>query len=302
MFEKFGANEKEQEVPELKHREGTPDRLMKSMKVFVEMSVKNVDIVGAENLKNIPPDAKVIVVTSHISDIDLPLAAYAVGKNLDIAITTDSFQHHLFQNPISKIGFQIAGKDNFLPIQYDAKTGHGQFKPKDFDAMQEKLDGGKAMVMAGHAPSVEKDPEKVEWHLPNKGTIGAVYLAEISDAIIVPVSVDIQSEKPAGIGADSVMRGIKNMTETLRNKPNARVVIGEPIKLPHIKGIEGFRDLMNGKPAEGRREEFRRLRSSMEEESSKIMEQLAALLPPSKRGVWDDKDDQEMTPPAKTAA
>ncbi len=265
---------------------------MKALKVLVEMGVKNVKVEGEENLNDLPPDAKVIVVTSHISDVDVPLAAYGVGEKLNVAITTDSFQHHLTENPISKIGFQIAGQDNFLPIQYDRKTGHGRFNPSDFDAMQTELNEGKAIVMAGHAPSIEKDPDKVAWHLPDKGTIGSAYLAELSGAVLVPVAVDIESETPTGMGADSVMRGLKNMVQTMRHKPDARVIIGKPIILPHIEGIEGFGNLSSNKdaPAENRRAEFRRIRTELETASDEIMGQLASLLPPSKRGVWGESE------------
>ncbi len=273
----------------------SPERLIKALKVFAEMGVKNIEVRGKENLDKIPPGKKVIVVTSHISDIDLPLAAYAVGDRLDIAITTDSFQHHLTENPISNIGFRVAGQDNFLPIEFDKKTRQGRFRPEDFEAMEAALDGGKAIVIAGHAPSVEKDPEKVAWHLPEKGTIGAAYLAEMADAVLVPVSVNIKSEKPTGMGADSIGRGISNMIQTLKGKPDAEVIIGEPISLPQIADVEKFEALMDAKPAEGRREEFRRIRTELQGASDIIIGKLAEMLPVNKRGVWGEEEGKEST-------
>src|SRR6202044_1004644 len=101
----------------------------------------------------------------------------------------------------------------FLPIDFAGKGADKRptaFNPDNFVPMMEAMDKGKAMIIAGHNPSLEGHLEE--------GGYGAVYLAEMADATILPVSIDIISTENLGTA--------RNRMKTFLHKPDARVRIG----------------------------------------------------------------------------
>ena len=56
----------------------------------VKLASGEIQTHGEEHLKEIPPDKKVIIATTHISDLDVPIATLKLGKYFDIAITNQS--------------------------------------------------------------------------------------------------------------------------------------------------------------------------------------------------------------------
>lgn len=242
------------------NRNSSPLRLRVAMEAMVLAAAGKINLYGRENFDRIPPNSKIIFVTTHVTDFDLPLAFRELSKRYDIKIADISGHRHLTQDPLSYLGEEIAGSGNFASIDYRGKVGEwrpAQFNPENFRAMRESLESGKAIIIAGHNPTKEG-------HLPGKPGMGASYLAQITpDSIIVPITVNIKSKNGA-VG----MAGIKNALSTIIHRPPVDITVGEPIKPQEIKI-----------PGKGIYRQIPTL-------SRVIMTALAKPLPPEKRGIW----------------
>ncbi len=254
----------------------TPRRLMLALEAAVKLQTKSVEVDGKDHLKEIPPDSKVIVATTHLSDLDVPMAAYVLGNELNLIITDQSVHHHFTEEGGSYIEMILAGKENFIPI--DHKKSHKgkepSFNPDNFAPMAEALEKGKDVVFAAHAPS-----KKHEKNLKNdRGGYGAVYLAEISDAVVLPVAVEVIFDGGTGM--------YENHFKTFFKKPDVKVHIGAPFKLEKIKGIERFSELMKRHSETGpltieEFKEFSGTKAALKLQSKFLMSKLVALFPDS---------------------
>ena len=143
-----------------KKKETTPRRLMLALEALVKLQTKSIEVDGKEHVKEIPPDSKVVVATTHLSDLDVPLSAYALGNELNLVITNESVHHHFNQEAPTNIGLHIAGKENFIPIDYKKTGGKKRprgFNPDNFVPMAEALENGKGVVIASQNPSPEHE-------------------------------------------------------------------------------------------------------------------------------------------------
>ena len=255
-------------------------RLRLALEAHIKPVTGEIRISGEEHIKEIPPYKKVIIVTTHISDLDVPIAASKLSKYFNIAITNESISHSFLGEPSTNVGMRIAGKENFIPIDYKKVEGkkQGAFNPENFKPMKEALEKGKAIIIAGHNPTQK-------WRLP-KGGYGAAYLSDITDnAVILPVTVNIESDEPVGM-ADTILKNI-------RQKPNVSIYINKPIELKKIPGIEDMANIMkkheNGeKLTREERKRFSELKKALQNQSDKIMKQLAANQPNVKKGEYAD--------------
>jgi hypothetical protein len=256
-------------------------RLRLALKAHIKPVTGEIRISGEEHIKEILPYKKVIIVTTHISDLDVPIAASKLSKYFNIAITNESVSHSFLGEPSTNVGMRIAGKENFIPIDYKKVEGkkQGAFNPENFKPMKEALDKGKAIIIAGHNPTQK-------WRLP-KGGYGAAYLSDITDnAVILPVTVNIESDEPVGM-SDTILKNI-------RQKPNVSIYINKPIELKKIPGIEDMANIMkkheNGeKLTREERKRFSELKKALQNQSDKIMKQLAANQPNVKKGEYANK-------------
>jgi hypothetical protein len=265
----------ENKIINTKPHQEIPQRLWLANEANLRLAVGQVRIEGKENIKGIPPGAKVVVLTTHLNDLSVPAAIHALGRDLDLVVTNQSI-HHEFgggQGEIAaNIGMRVAGKGNFIAIDYERnKEGEKSpkaFNPENFQPMIDALDKGKSIIMAAHNPTKEA--------LPNldgvKGGYGGVYLAELADAYILPVTVTLSQD---------VMDSYN--LKTLLNKPDAFVIIGKPFKLEKIPGIERFAELTKKREDEGKlndeeRIEFSGLAHALREKSLLVMKQLSEQL------------------------
>lgn len=160
------------------HERVSSRRFMAAIDANLKMTVGEVRVEGREHLSEIPPGKKVIIVTTHISDVDIPVAASVLGREFDVAVTNMPTQHSFLKDPAIHTAIRIAGKDNFIPID---------FSQENFGKMKSALESGRAVIVAGHAPSRE-------WKL-ERGGYGAAYLANVvDDAIILPVTMNTLAE------------------------------------------------------------------------------------------------------------
>ncbi|MCL4437562.1 hypothetical protein M1513_00790 [Patescibacteria group bacterium] len=260
-------------------KEKTPLRLRIALKGWETAAVKSVEVDGRENLKEIPPGKKIIIATTHITDLDLPIVAYELSRDFNIVITHKSTHRSLKDDPASYIGTHIAGIDNFIPLDYKQGETIGKFNPDNFVPADKALEEGKAIVIAAH------DPAK-NGKMPENGGYGAAYMSGIeSDAIILPVAVDIESE-------NNDVGNASHLIKTVAARPKAKMTIGEPLFLDKIEEMSEMENIMdkrkNGEALNsGENDKFHKLADRLRKRSSLIMETLAAMVPPEKRGSWN---------------
>jgi hypothetical protein len=277
-MERFGFESQLQQEKAEKPQEHSSKRLMLALDTLVKLQVGEVSIHGKEHLTEIPDDRKVIIASTHLSDLDMPLAVYALGNDLDLAIVNMSV-HHSWNpksgEPSTYAGLVAAGKENFIPVDFekDSITGEKRssaFNAENFQPMLEALDHNKRVLIAAHNPSHDFELDKAGY--------GAAYLAELGDALILPVAVKLESDGQVGMYGTA--------TKTFLKKPNATVEIGSPFELTKIEGIEQFRAILE-KRKQGEkltaeeREYFMELSRALRAQSEALMEKIAALLPQS---------------------
>lgn len=266
-------------------QKGSPERLVLALEMLAKFATSKIETKGRENLDKIEEGKKIIIVCSHISDMDMGMAAYALRNDFDLLITHQSVQT-LFTEPGISIGMKMAGANNFTPIDWQRFDSgkQGKFNPDNFIGMAESVErSGKTPLIAAHNPSKK-------WQL-EKGGYGAVMLAQYEEgAVILPVGVNVKSEEPVGMAESRI--------KTLKKKPEVEVIIGEPFELPKIKGIDELRLILDKRKqgivlsAEDRKK-FIELHRALEEESNLIMERLSRCIPDEKRGVYKEKINLE---------
>lgn len=207
--------------------------------------VKEVRVTGQENIAEIPKGSKVVIITSHMTDLDIPVSIHAVAKDLDVVVMNQSVHHKFFgeqgEMP-TNIGLRIAGKKNFLPIDFVRKAS-GKKDPKpfntaNFEPAREAMEKGNAVMIAAHNP-FQKFGQNLD---STRGGYGGVYLAALTGAYILPITVTFDRE--TGMYDPNLLQTLKNI-----KKANATAQIGKPFKLEKIEGIENFQKINEKKRA-----------------------------------------------------
>lgn len=279
-LEMGGENKTESRVLGRLRPDEKPDAFTRKIELLTKAGFSKVEARGEENLELIPPDRNVVFVTTHITDSDVPLAISVLGKKFHLAAGDASTHRKFSENTFAFIGTALAGSKNFLSVSHrdDPQTGEtGVFDPEDFRKMQNVFENGKAVVMAAYYKSQNKGLK-----LPEKGGYGAAYLAELTNAVVVPVAINVRSKENIHTAASIVKATL--------SRPEAEVVIGYPFE-PQAEDLTAI-----GLVAEKRKrgeyldkddvEAFRAASGRLREQSDVFMRHLAELLPEEKRGDW----------------
>ncbi|MBI2049353.1 1-acyl-sn-glycerol-3-phosphate acyltransferase [Candidatus Roizmanbacteria bacterium] len=224
-----------------------------------------------EGIEKLPLRPCVVAVT-HLSNVDMPQVALAMADRRKVGFVG-------YENPLSL----IVGRENFFPIaRYRGiKNGYDlmveQFKRMHDGITQE----GRTMVIAAHNPTQD-------WQLPRNPGIGAVVLAHMTNAPLVPVAVDIQSLTPVAKARD--ISRIKNIITNKKYK--AKIYFCEPIQLPEITNKQlklAMRVFISGEEnvSEGEIKSAKETFKILENESEQMMWSIASKLPEQKRGKWN---------------
>lgn len=272
-------------VPQAKPIEQQPrTNFQRVLELGARFVVKNPKVEGLDNLANLAPDKRVIFASSHLSDTDPTIAAVVLSKyrKLDIA-SLETNQRDPFQGTAMK----IMGREKFHDISgtfdIETKMPHTSFNPQNFEQMEGVLRQGADLLIAAHKPSRN-------WQLPDSAGVGDVYLAHLTESPIIPVAVDIHSEKAVGMASD--LKG--TFRRALSGKrPEVTVRIGTPISFEKIDPAE-LADV--GMFLSGRRAELKkdgpRYQKALEnynklrEQGGEVIQAIANLLPAQKRGRW----------------
>ena len=241
QFHDAGSENKKLPIGRLEEGEKI-DAFARKMELFIRATFGNVEVVGEENLDSIPSDRRVVFITTHITNSDIPLGVIRARQKIpsDRRGRINASRH---------IGKYVrfcrgcsCGRKKFIPISRrkvkDAPVGSvGIFDPEDFDEIETAFDKNKAVILSAYYISHNKD-----LRLPQKGGYGAAYLAEMADAVIVPVAADVKSEeyKNTTLGAIKVSL----------SRPDANVIIGEPFELKKMKDISAIKEIMKKREQE----------------------------------------------------
>lgn len=252
------------------------------MRLYSEFFIKPPKIQGLNNLTQIPPDQPLVVASTHLSDIDVQTIAANIAPYRNVGMASQVSNQRNF---ISGNFLRFAGIENVFGItnEYDSKKHYSlyRFNHEDFRIMSNAIKKGKTIAIAAHNPTYD-------WRLPEKPGKGAAYLAQLSNAIILPVALDIQSDIPICM-ADDKKNAIKRFI--LRKKPDTRMIIGKPIKLALINkdDLEYMKKLYQSTAeqqiSKQDMEKAKAVLKKIKEQAQIIMEALTNMLPPEKRAV-----------------
>jgi hypothetical protein len=254
------------------HRK-SPMRLRLALGVDKRVSTRDLRVSGQEYLEQLRPGNKVIVATTHISDMDVPFAAYALRRSLNLAITEMSIHRDLSYSlragDPSFLGTLIAGRKNFLTVTYPTPE-RGDLTIQDLANVGIALDKGKAVVIAAHN---RPGKEQINRQLDSHPGYFAVLSAYLSGALVLPVAVQI-GEPTDAYGTDT----IDHWKELVKVRPPVQVTIGSPLQFNPPDGV---------KEAATVRELLHVSRGNLRRDRETLMVALADLLPGEKRGIWD---------------
>lgn len=268
-----------------KYNKPSSFRFRKILETFNKLAFEQPKIKGLEelldDLKNYPPDTKIIFAVSHITDIDMPIALSTLAQHFDIKYANMSVHHNFTEEASTNIGLRISGKDRSFPIGYslekDGKPKQAKpFNPDDFTPMIKGLDEN-PLVIAAHNPAHD-------FKLPDKGGYGAPYLAAMAEnSIIVPVSTDVGTQ---GAGMN------EEKAKTFFSRPKSTITIGSPLTLEAIDNIDQFNNIFKKRKNHEQvtPEEiqiFKKVHKKLEDQSAIIMSAIAANEPLEKRGSWN---------------
>lgn len=255
---------------------GSPKRLRSFSEAVVKMFVNEFKVDGLENLREYKeknPDKKFVIAASHLCNLDAPAAVSALGNDFNIQITGESI---LFELIPHRLMMKMAGKESFSPLQYKkSPTGkHGIFNPDNFTDLKEKMGTGKTPWIAVH-PFTTKEEMK-----PAKK--GAVYLSQLSDAVVIPVALEYTGGPMSLEGGGPLAKGIMSK---IKGEGKATFRIGKPMELRKIEGVE----LLN-KPitelADAEKEQRTKILQEINTQANEIAEQIAKMLPEENRGEY----------------
>lgn len=259
----------------------TEPRMRRALRIGSELIVKRPTVEGLQVIKELDPKKPVIFAVSHLGDSDPTIAAAELSKyrKVDIASLGTNQTDPILSGPIG-----VIGKNRFHNVGNVFKGGalHTRFDSSNFDEMKTAMDAGRDIVIAAHKPSRN-------WQLPNHGGVGDVYLAQLAGAEIVPVAVDIHSEKAVGMSTFRGFAGTIRRALTGR-RPEATIKIGKAIALEKIfpedlqdagQLLIGKRDALRSNPARYLRAE--EAYSKLRQQSETILGAIAEMLPAEKR-------------------
>lgn len=143
---------------------------------------ETVRVLGRENI----PDGTVIFAATHISNQDMFVVAQdAIGdRNIGIASQSTNF-HDVKVAPAQWILSGVNLQKMFYPVSNNASTKERWWSKwtysldqQDIQTMSTALKTGKSMVIAWHRPT--------EYVLPSRAGVGAIILAHINNAPLIP--------------------------------------------------------------------------------------------------------------------
>lgn len=228
-------------------------RLDTSVKIGMRLFSSEREVIGKEILETIPKDKPVIFTTTHFSDIDV-LAVMDVVSDFRKYKVVQARDHEKFRtNAGPYVMTGIPGRNNFISIS-------PLLRQEDYVPMVEILAKGEAIIIAAY---FNPEEEFYNQHfnqkgviLPEKGGLGAILLAQKTEALIIPTATVMDKRR------------------------KVRVIFGEPLTFEKINGLSEFRKDI---------ETTKKVLEQLKNQSDKLMLATAKLVPEDKQGTWKNK-------------
>jgi len=233
---------------------------------------------GRENL----PSGSCVIATTHLSIFDVPEVAAEMMHSRKTGVV---LQSHLLSIPFFRPLVHLMGKERFFPLSNrDASV----LPAGEIEQMKDAITRDRrTLVVAAYNPN-----DKANSKLSDKPGLAAIILAHRARVPLVPVVLNIESKTPLIIGF-RIRRfdvGLKNLM--LGKKPNAKMIIGNPISYPEIPE-DKLEAAINLYSLDKRRVmtdqqivEAKETLAVLQAEAGEVMKALASNLPPEKRGKW----------------
>ena len=191
------------------------------------------------------PDGPVIVVSNHLSWLDIPLVGMGIPKHIAFIA-----KEEYFRNPIHRRLVKIYGG---FTVERGAVDGTAL--KKAFTVLEE-----------GRCLGIFPEGTRSKTLQLQQGQVGTAFIALHKDAYILPVGI---------AGTEKIRDKFKGIGSILY-RPKVVVTIGQPFKLPNVKGHPSRKD--------------------RDYCTDVIMHKIADLLPDSYRGIYRngahaDKED-----------
>lgn len=265
------------------------EKSSRRLRVF-EVSRFDIKKPTVEGIEKLPPNP-CVVATTHLSDIDVQEIAMVVANQRKVGIVS---QETNLTFPLYRPFVAAIGKENFFSIAnapYQGSRTAYSLRVDDLKKMEEGINQeGRTMIIAAHNPTRN-------WELAEKPGMAAVVLAHMANVPLVPAALDIESKTPVAQTTNNLAR-VKN----LLNRPNAKIIFGEPLELSEIPedkvraavGLYSPDQRRNMTPEQ--LAAARETLSVLQDEANRMMESLASKLPSEKRGEWGQAATQETQP------
>lgn len=260
-------------------------RLMRFAELFKKIVVGKTEVVGREHLASLPPGTPVVIASTHISDIDIPLVVAELGHKFDMVVTDLSIHRRIGTAIRSSdptiLSIWIAGSKNFLPLTYLQEKGErkGRINPLDMEKIKEAVESGKTPVIAAHNPTFDGMLSDIPGYAAVRTALS------IDNAVLIPVAVQI--------GQGLNLLGLaKTMVQTIFKRPSAKISIGKPLIFNNpaakqaVIAIEKILISRGGNLTEDDKGQIRMARQVVNQEGARLMRALARMLPPERRGRW----------------
>jgi hypothetical protein len=293
FFEKIISKKTEQPEKQIEEKtekqEKTPAPLRLYGDKVVDLFCKDFSVEGKENIekaKKDDPEAKFIITAAHLNNLDVPAALKVFGNDFNIQMTGESVLLEKMKYLGHRAMITVGGRENFTPLDYieDKDGKHGEFNPENFDELEGKMTEGKTPWIANHPFSLDGKMKR--------SSIGPVYLAAKTKAILIPTALEVS-------GGSANLEGALESAKTLVDRSKAVYHIGEAFKLPDID-VSIIEDVLtkrkNGENISREDlEKFSVVHAKLREQADLLGEKIAELLPEEKRreaetrGMNEDK-------------
>ena len=278
-----GPEEKENEPQK------SPDRMISFGNKMIELFCKDFKVDGMENFENFKrehPNDKMIITASHMNNLDMPAVLKVFGPKMNIQVSGNELHFKKLKYVVQQIGERIIFGDNFTKLGQKEHQGveSGVLRSDNFSEIDKKIAEGRTLWMAAHSFSKSGKMRKVD--------NGALIEAYRQNAWLLPTTLEVR-------GGTKSLQGVGEITKNISNKYGATYHIGEAYKpdpLPEGLDINVIEEVINerrsGKKASDipKFEEFKQVRAFLSEQSEKLGEKIANMLPEEQRGAYEKKE------------
>ncbi|HPT08542.1 MAG TPA: hypothetical protein PLE28_02510 [bacterium] len=255
----------------------TPDKLRLYGDKVIDLFCKEFKVEGKEKIEELHkqnPDQKFIISAAHLNNLDVPAALKVWGNDFNIHLTGESVLLEKMKYLGQRLMINLAGKDNFTPLEYkESENGkHGSFNSDNFNELGEIIEKGKTPWIAAHPFALDGKMKRP--------SIGPVYLAAKTGAMLIPTALDVR-------GGSVNLEGALERTKTLMDRSLATYHIGTPFSVPAIDVSIVEKVLQSRKNGEEvNSEDFEKFKSvinSLHQQADEFGKQIETLLPEDKR-------------------